>query len=384
MNWVEVLAIAVLAQGLILALILVVLPSPRRQANALLAVLLLTFCLRLLAGGFIGGVPAQSLLLLHNVSFLLGPLLWLYSRALTEPRFRLSGRDWLHGVPAVLASGWMVGSVTRYQWPLVDHSMVVETVLHGLLASASVAVYCAAALRRLWRYRRALLERYSAVERIDLGWLRGLVAIGLGVSVAAALINLVRLQSGWSLNPVSLAVLPASMLLFLVVAVHGFRQSQLLLGHGDEMEGPKPATSESVPGVVKLPPDANAEEAARYQRSGQDSGRLQRLWERLQQTVAEERLWADPDLDLSALAEAVGVSPQVLSEVLNVHAGVRFYDFINRQRVQEAQKLLRDPGHAGDSILDIALSAGFSSKSTFNKYFRRETGLTPSVYRSGV
>ena len=38
-------------------------------------------------------------------------------------------------------------------------------------------------------------------------------------------------------------------------------------------------------------------------------------------------------------------------------------------------------GNGDNNILAVALDSGFRSKSTFNKIFKRFTGLTPSVYR---
>ncbi|PXX27028.1 helix-turn-helix domain-containing protein, partial [Thalassospira sp. 11-3] len=80
------------------------------------------------------------------------------------------------------------------------------------------------------------------------------------------------------------------------------------------------------------------------------------------------------------LANAVGVTPNQLSYVLNQHLGKSFFDFVNEVRTNEASRLLiEEPDR---TILDIAISVGFNSKSTFNLAFKKITGKTPSVYRS--
>lgn len=65
--------------------------------------------------------------------------------------------------------------------------------------------------------------------------------------------------------------------------------------------------------------------------------------------------------------------------MLNRHAGKNFYEFINEYRVAAVCERLAAADD--DTILNIAMDAGFSSKSTFNAIFKQFTGLTPTAYR---
>ena len=56
-------------------------------------------------------------------------------------------------------------------------------------------------------------------------------------------------------------------------------------------------------------------------------------------------------------------------------------DLVNRYRVQALKQALSDPQQAAQSILDLALAAGFNSKSAFNRVFKKQTGMTPGAYR---
>ena len=58
-----------------------------------------------------------------------------------------------------------------------------------------------------------------------------------------------------------------------------------------------------------------------------------------------------------------------------------FNRFINGYRINEAIRLLMDPGFNGLSVEGIASSVGFISKSAFYSAFRKITGLTPVEYR---
>lgn len=89
--------------------------------------------------------------------------------------------------------------------------------------------------------------------------------------------------------------------------------------------------------------------------------------------------YLDNQLTLNSLAESIGLSSHHLSEVLNQQEGKNFYQFINQYRINH---ILEQLNHDKSSkILDVAMAAGFSSKSTFNAVFKQFTGQTPSQYR---
>lgn len=98
--------------------------------------------------------------------------------------------------------------------------------------------------------------------------------------------------------------------------------------------------------------------------------------------MRSELAFLEPELSLLELAKRIEVSQHTLSQTLNVHFGLSFFEYINSLRVQEVQRCFADPAYADQSILEIALASGFSSKATFNATFKRLTGLTPSENRS--
>ncbi len=100
---------------------------------------------------------------------------------------------------------------------------------------------------------------------------------------------------------------------------------------------------------------------------------------KLDRIVADQRTLFDPLLTMPKLAATIGVTPNQLSHVLNNVIGQSFFEFVNTVRVHEAARLLcEEPDR---NILDIAMTVGFNSKSTFNLAFKRATGMTPSHYR---
>jgi len=99
----------------------------------------------------------------------------------------------------------------------------------------------------------------------------------------------------------------------------------------------------------------------------------------VRQHMQEHKTYMDNQLTLSRLAETVGISTHHLSEVLNQHEGKNFYQFVNEYRIDFVCQQLEIDKEI--KILDLAMTAGFSSKSTFNAVFKQFVKQTPSQYR---
>ena len=81
------------------------------------------------------------------------------------------------------------------------------------------------------------------------------------------------------------------------------------------------------------------------------------------------------------MAKEVDIPSHYLSQVINENIGLNFFDFINRQRVEDVKSKISDPRYNNFSILGIAFESGFNSKSAFNRVFKNITGITPSEYK---
>ncbi|MEP3653869.1 MAG: helix-turn-helix domain-containing protein [Litorimonas sp.] len=101
---------------------------------------------------------------------------------------------------------------------------------------------------------------------------------------------------------------------------------------------------------------------------------------RVLETMKDDELFLDPNLNLAELSNQLALTPRELSELLNGQLGVHFFDFVNNYRIEHAKILLRaDPKC---SVLQIVYESGFNSKSSFNTAFKKHTGLTPTAFRA--
>lgn len=86
-------------------------------------------------------------------------------------------------------------------------------------------------------------------------------------------------------------------------------------------------------------------------------------------------------LTLSALADAVDLTPRTLSRRFKNAVGLSPSEYLNHLRMEEARTLLN---HSNLSIADIAWSTGIHDASLFAQRFKRDVGMTPRQYRQAV
>lgn len=135
---------------------------------------------------------------------------------------------------------------------------------------------------------------------------------------------------------------------------------------------------ESDSSVALSPPSCDIA-PQKYANSPLDESIRKRILGKLHKAMETEKLYAQANLNLRQLSEALNESPHYLSQVLNQDLQLSFYEWVNRYRIDAAKLLLIS--QANKTILTIAEEVGFNSKSTFNAAFRQYTGVTPSEFR---
>lgn len=86
-------------------------------------------------------------------------------------------------------------------------------------------------------------------------------------------------------------------------------------------------------------------------------------------------------LTLDDAALFMGVSKSYFAHLFRQYTNSTFIDFLTEVRVKRAQSLFLNPGV---QIIDIAFDSGFSSLSSFNRSFKKITGLSPSRFREAM
>jgi len=94
----------------------------------------------------------------------------------------------------------------------------------------------------------------------------------------------------------------------------------------------------------------------------------------------EDEIFKDDTLTVNSLAKQLNTNRNYLSIVIKEINPDGFLDFVNEYRIRKSWTLLSNPDYFHLTIEHISKQVGFKSQPTFNKAFKKFTGVTPSFY----
>ena len=312
----------------------------------------------------------------------MGPVLFFYIKSLTNYRFGFQRKDLLHFLPGMAYLLWCLVVV------VVDKIIVGDYYLmngeedpdfqgwYQWLQRISIIVYLILSVRYFRQYKTYSFNEFSFAELAGLKWLQNfLIAFGI-LTVLPLLQELLGLIPAFSnldyvgswyyflsfaivvyyiaINGYNAVVIPLHKLLF---------EPQLLLRY-------QPPLS--------LPGPENGIDDAEYELVQESSSELEEWKQTIEQMLSEKRLFEDEELTLTNMARHLDSNPSFISKVINNGFGKNFNDFINGYRVEALIEKLRAGGHKTQTLMSLAFDCGFNSKATFNRAFKKHTGLSPS------
>lgn len=91
--------------------------------------------------------------------------------------------------------------------------------------------------------------------------------------------------------------------------------------------------------------------------------------------------YTDPKLDMGTASKMIGLNHFYFCKIFKKEIGIGFLEYLNRERIRHAQKMLANPAIR---IKEIVYKSGFQSLATFNRVFKKQSGVTPSEYRDDL
>lgn len=327
------------------------------------------------------------------VALLLWPMFWFYLEGVTHvTRWQFRKCHVKHLVPTLFGLftailivalpqesrlSFFDDNAVRADTPLAITAMI-SLSLVLIIWCLQTAIYFFLGLRRLLSYRRRLKDIFASTENRELTWLLVLF-LCLGITGLFAFLDLFFsfVPEGDS-NVRSATWEEFVLMVFLfTLAIWGLRQTpgfeQIYKEQEQEYNGVP--SSESKPS--NLPAATHKDSSIKYQKSGLDNVRATRIAGKLEKLMQTEELYLDPNLSLPMLAKKIGVSTNILSQTLNENIKSNFFDYVNSYRIAASLPMITK---RKNTILTVAMTVGFNSRSAFYKAFKRETGTTPGSY----
>jgi AraC-like DNA-binding protein len=303
-----------------------------------------------------------------------GPLLYLYCLYALRGEQRVRRIDYLHFVPGVLAYLYMFNFFFFYSTAekiMVDKGEVNDFNIFSIILLIAILfsgfAYVVFSYRLTIQYRNKIKDSFSFSEGISLKWLRYcIVCIGL-LFILAIIVFFMRdgLNISFPFNPEYIFYFVLIIFIF-YLGYFGIKHENIFVS--------KPLPESSTTAQKPAP--------EKYKNSGMKAELVEELYEKLLKFMEEKKPYLNPKLSLSELAHELDVSSNQLSQIINAQAKVNFHDFINTYRVDEF--IQNAESNTRFSLLALALDAGFNSKSSFNYIFKKQKGVSPSQYLSGI
>ncbi|MEP1095796.1 MAG: helix-turn-helix domain-containing protein [Cyclobacteriaceae bacterium] len=121
-------------------------------------------------------------------------------------------------------------------------------------------------------------------------------------------------------------------------------------------------------------------ESKKYTQSRLSTADLDALKSRLDQLMEEKKPYLNRNLMKADLAEMLGVNNPEVARLLNESIGMNFFEYVNYHRIREFVELAKTERAKNLTFFGLAQEAGFNSKTTFNKSFKKLMGTSPREY----
>jgi AraC-like DNA-binding protein len=391
LNLRSILLFIALIQGFVITFLLLFRAKKQHRPSDLLLAGLLFFLACSMIEHLIGfaGVYDWARESGHDLTFfpfsnilMYGPLIYLYTKSLTDAQFRLEKRHLWHFLAPFLNyvlyfSLWSLPfeekSIFFQNGGILSIQFWTRAVFYGL-----TFWYLGRSVARYRRYRQLIDAEFSNTAQLVLTWLRnflyGFLAY-LGIDLAFNLTNLF-VHFNFT-NWYWLELIRAIHLYYLSVTGWAFAQKSTVFFEVLE----KRELITETPQVIdnQLVTDSNlSEKLAGKPLFNSEETEIRRQF--LANFMEKNQPWLEPELTLSDLAAQTKMNTSQLSWLVNQAFQRNFNDFVNEFRVESVKTKLNDDKFKHLSLLGIAFECGFNSKATFNRAFKKITGVAPSSF----
>ncbi|WP_299520609.1 AraC family transcriptional regulator [Winogradskyella sp.] len=303
---------------------------------------------------------------------LIGPVVYFYSKSQLNRSYKLTRRDYIHFIPAIL---YMIYSLVVF---VTDKLILNEYYFYAdrkdkdlanwyqIAGLVSMAFYLVLSLRYYSNYKNLLFAKVSYADSILFKWMRNFMIAFLGILVLRVIFFITNPE--WGNFGSQFWHYIAFSFVFYYIAITGYSSviKQIAL-EGEKLR------------IVNVFDEDVSVIENNSKQSGNDSG-YDEWKDKLSQLMTKQRLFENPRLTLSDVAKELNITTKAVSSTVNSGFNMNFNDFVNHHRIEAIKEKLSNGEHNRTTLLGIALDSGFNSKATFNRAFKKSTSLSPKDF----
>ncbi len=339
-------------QGLLLSVILFTMKRDGKTPHRLLSFLIVTLTLITFTGLKFKNTVLQFEEIQAVLYYLLGPFVYLYIHSFSSDSKSNTLAQLKHFIPASI----MISLFLFSYLPIASYNFVDILYEYHWIGSALIEfIYLICTMMLLLKYRKTVKQSSVGSEQQLPTFFIIFLSIYLTLFVIDICVDL------FDTNELLYKTLP-----LLLTSIWFFAIIYLLLQW--------PREYEEVKTVLKS--------EQKYKKCTLSESESNTIFVQITTALTERKLYLDPNLTLQSLANDIGATTHEVSFCINRETEENFATFIGRYRVNESIQLLGKSELSNYSIQQVALQSGFSSKSTFNRIFKKITDKTPSQFKN--
>ena len=245
----------------------------------------------------------------------------------------------------------------------------------------SMAIYFLLSLRYYLLYKKMIVQVISYADLVSFRWVRHFLLAFLAMLLLRLLFFICSFIPAFEalnyIGPWWQYLFFA--LLYYYIAIAGYANSvetrvpfRLHL-----LENKQPVLLEWSPGEPQQSDEALFTEIEIVNETPAETSITEEWKQQLNAAMQQAKLYEDPELSLTQLAKYLQTNPGFVSMLINKGMGANFNDYVNSFRIEAVKTAIRNDAARTQTLLGIAFSCGFNSKATFNRAFRKATGMSP-------
>ena len=322
--------------------------------------------------------PFQHLLLI-------GPIIFFYTQSLLNPNFEMSQRNWLHFIPSLLyvlyiVSMWIYDKFLFHGYYFYENGMDKDfDNWYQKAGLISMLIYFILTIRYYNLYRKLMFQVVSYADTILFKWIKTYLYAFLIMLLLPIVFDIVTLikpelasyQGSWwfflffsfVMNYIAIAGYSNPLIAKIPFKISVFdKQPVMLLSE---------YKNQFIEEIIDV----------EHELFEENSSPEINIWkQKIEKLLLENKLYQNPELTLNDIARKLETNAAIISRTINQGFQLNFNDFINQYRIEEVKNSFVNGEHKKSTLLGIAFDSGFNSKATFNRAFKKNTGLSPKKY----